>query len=74
MKIEPNSLEGASCENSDKEIWREREGDFYSDSIHVTKSGCIGLNVGGHVIVMSVKKWHALGRLRIALEDVIPPC
>jgi len=51
--------EGA-CENTDQELWRERFGDFYADSIHVTKDGGIGINVSGHVIVMPLQKWHAL--------------
>lgn len=46
--------------NTDRELWREREGDYYADSIHVTAQGNIGLNVKGHVIVMSVQDWHAL--------------
>ena len=50
-----------ACENTDREIWREREGDYYADSIHVTKAGGIGLNVGGRVIVMSIQDWHKLG-------------
>jgi hypothetical protein len=51
--------EGA-CENTDRELWRERFGDFYADSIHVTKDGGIGINVSGHVIVMPLQKWHSL--------------
>lgn len=58
------------CENTDKEIWRKKAGDYYSPSIHVTQGGGIGINCGGHVIVMPVEKWHALGRLRIALQDI----
>ena len=46
------------CENTDRELWREREGDYYADSIHVTKEGRIGINCGGHVFVMSLKDWH----------------
>lgn len=34
-------------QNTDKELWREREGDHYADSIHVTVTGCIGINCGG---------------------------
>lgn len=64
------SLLDGTCENTDKEIWRKKAGDFYSPSIHVTKAGGVGINVGGHVIVMPVEKWHALGRLRCALDDV----
>lgn len=64
-----SGLDGA-CENTDKEIWRKKEGDYYSPSVHVTKMGGVGINVGGHVIVMPVEKWHALGRLRCALDDV----
>lgn len=46
--------------NTDRELWRERPGDFYSPSIHVTEHGGIGINVGGRVIVMSLKHWHNL--------------
>ena len=48
------------CLNTDREIWREREGDFYADSIHVTQDGRIGINCGGFVIVLPVRSWHAL--------------
>lgn len=51
---------GGQCENTDRELWREREGDFYADSIHVTQEGWIGMNVGGLVIAMPVKEWHRL--------------
>lgn len=51
------------CENTDREIWREQEGDFYSASIFVTESGGIGINVGGLCIVKSVRDWHNLGAL-----------
>lgn len=30
------------------------------DSIFVTESGGIGINVGGHVIIKSLKGWHML--------------
>jgi len=45
------------CKNTDRELWRERDGDFYADSIHVTQSGGIGINCGGHVIVMPLREW-----------------
>lgn len=48
-----------ACENTDRELWRERDGDAYADSIHVTKDGGIGMNVGGLVIVMPIFEWHA---------------
>jgi hypothetical protein len=46
--------------NTDRELWRETEGDYYSPSIHVTQSGLIGINVGGWVAVRSLQDWHAL--------------
>ena len=49
-----------SAQNTDREIWRETEGDYYSPSIHVTPGHGIGMNVGGYVIVMPIDKWHAL--------------
>jgi hypothetical protein len=51
-----------TCLNTDKEIWREKSGDYYADSIHVTEGGGIGINCGGHVIVAPVRKWHELGK------------
>jgi hypothetical protein len=52
--------EARQAQNTDREIWRETEGDYYSPSIHVTEYGAIGISVGGHVIVQSVRAWHAL--------------
>lgn len=49
------------AENTDKELWREKDGDYYADSIHVTETGEIGINVGGIVIVKPLRAWHALG-------------
>ncbi len=49
--------------NTDRELYREPDkgnGSFYSDSIHVTAGGGIGINVGGTVIVRSLKTWHKL--------------
>lgn len=48
--------------NTDKELWRERPGDYYANSIHVTECGSIGINCGGHVIVLRLKTWHELGK------------
>ncbi len=64
-----------ACLNTDREIWREREGDAYADSIHVTKMGGIGIDCGGHVIVKSVRAWHGLAkkpqRYNIATDEMV---
>lgn len=49
-----------ACQNTDRELWRERPGDYYSPSIHVTAGGGIGINVGGTVYVKTAEQWHAL--------------
>lgn len=49
-----------AAQNTDREIWREREGDYYADSIHVTASGGIGIDCGGEAIVKPLKDWFAL--------------
>jgi hypothetical protein len=54
------SPDDPACKNTDRELWRERFGDFYADSIHVTERGGIGINCGGHVIVKPLHEWHAL--------------
>lgn len=47
-------------ENTDRELWREVADDYYAPSLHVTKDGGIGINVGGHVYVKPLRAWHAL--------------
>lgn len=63
------SSETACCENTDVELWRERRGDYYSDSMHVTQEGAIGINVGGLVFVKSLKEWHRLAGQTWQLRD-----
>lgn len=52
-----------SAANTDRELYREDTGDpagsYYENSVHVTASGAIGMNVGGHVIVMPIAEWVA---------------
>lgn len=69
-------LEGA-CANTDRELWREIAGDYYADSIHVTASGSIGMNCGGHIIVMPIREWFTAAqgflvaqRLQNNLQDL----
>jgi hypothetical protein len=57
--------------NTDKEIWREIEGEYYSPSIFVTEQGKIGINVGGNVYVQSVEKWHQQADRIAELETVL---
>lgn len=57
-----------ACANTDRELWREREGDFYADSLHVTAQGGIGINCGGSVIVKPVRDWHALAEANIGFR------
>lgn len=52
-----------ACKNTDKEIWRERPGDYYADSIHVTEHGGIGIDCGGYVIVAPLKAWFKVADL-----------
>ena len=48
--------------NSDIELWRQDNEDFYSPSIHVTKDGMIDIQVGGEVICMGIENWSTAGR------------
>lgn len=50
-------------ENTDREIWRgpdEGCGDYYADSIFITKEGALGINCGGSVYVKPIRDWHRL--------------
>lgn len=57
-----------TCQNTDKEIWRAKPGDYYSDSIHVTEQGGIGINSGGYVIVAPVRTWHKAAELFLCIN------
>ncbi len=46
-------------------LWSEFSG-WDSPLIFVTKSGAIGMDVGGNVIVMTVREWHGLAEREIA--------
>lgn len=49
-----------AAKNTDRELWRERPDDHYSDSVHVTQGGGIGINCGGYVVVKTLREWHKL--------------
>jgi hypothetical protein len=52
-----------ACENTDRELWRgpdEGCGDYYADSIFITKEGALGINCGGSVYVRPIREWHRL--------------
>lgn len=51
-------VEHQAGKNTDRELWRERKGDYFGDSIHVTATGAIGINCGGTVIIMTLRGWH----------------
>lgn len=51
-----------TAKNTDQELWREIEGDYYSPSIHVTTNGLIGINVGGLVCLQTLRQWHELAK------------
>ena len=69
-----------AAENTDRELWRETEGDAYADSIHVTKGGGIGINCGGMVYVKPIREWHRLassqspGEIPDAAVEALLPC
>jgi hypothetical protein len=61
--------ENAPIKNTDVELFRERE-DYYAPSIHVTAEGNIGMNVGGLVIVLSIREWHKLGKQNMHIRQI----
>lgn len=61
MSEAPNTTpDEQACANTDRELWREREGDYYADSVHVTAQGAIGINCGGYVYVKPLREWFKL--------------
>ena len=58
----------SAVNNTDRELWRQTPGDYYSDSIHVTKGGDIGINCGGTSIVKPLREWHDLASVELLRE------
>lgn len=52
-----------NAKNTDTQIWRKDKEDDLSPTIHVTKEGNIGINVGGFVSVKPIEAWHAQSRV-----------
>jgi hypothetical protein len=61
-----------ACVNADRELYREPDetgnGGYYSNSLHVTQDGGVGINVSGLVFVKPLAEWH-----RLAKENSMPP-
>ena len=57
------------CKNTDRELWREKAGDYYSNSIHVTECNSVGIDCGGHVICAPLKKWYEAGKLLFCVDE-----
>lgn len=51
----------SNAQTTDIELWRRSPDDFYSPHIYVTKSGRIGICVGGTCIEKTVEGWHSDG-------------
>lgn len=60
---------GEAALNTDRELYRSPDltgaGDYYSNSLHVTQGGGVGINVGGFVIVKSLAEWHSLAMTKM---------
>lgn len=61
------------AKNTDTELWRRDPGSYYSPSIFVTDKGGIGMNVGGHCIVMPVEVWHKLAASTLDVAQRLAP-
>jgi DNA repair exonuclease SbcCD ATPase subunit len=64
-------VELKEAKNTDRELWRETEGDYYSHSIHVTEQGNIGINCGGYVFVKPVAEWHKLAMEEHQVAEIL---
>jgi len=51
-------------QNTDIELFREENNDYYSPSLHKTEDGKIGIDVGGTVYVKTLREWHKLAEER----------
>ncbi len=62
----------SACKNTDRNLWRKNLNGL-GPSIHVTEHGGIGIDVGGHVIVAPVERWHEAGNLFLCVNPNLKP-
>jgi hypothetical protein len=67
----PELTDVQAFQNTDREVWRETQGDFYSNSVHLTATGGLGINVGGTVYVKPPAEWHRLASLSRAPAEPV---
>jgi len=60
VEVEASMNREKAQHNADKEVWREEPDNYYSPSLRVTQGGAIGIDVGGTVIVKTIRDWHRL--------------
>lgn len=61
--------------NGDRELWRGPDlgsGDYYADSVFVTKDGAIGINCGGTVVVLRPREWQRRAGGEVLLDGARP--
>ncbi len=51
------------CENTDTELFSVSDEDYALASCFMTKDKLLGINVGGYVMVKSLRAWHELGKM-----------
>jgi len=56
------SEEIKSCKNTDKNLFEEIDGEYYSPSCFMTEDRTLGINVGGFVIVKTLRDWFELAK------------
>lgn len=59
--------ESTACVNTDRDLFilNPTEG-YYSPRVFATKDGGIGMDVGGHIIVKTIREWHKLAEVNQA--------
>lgn len=55
--------EDQTCENTDNHLFYDDDNIGYSSSCHMTKNKTLGINVGGYVIVKTLREWHNLANI-----------
>ena len=64
------ATEPKACENTDRELWREVPGNYYSAKLFITANGTVGIDVDGLVIVRPIRSWHALAQAEEAIRPL----
>lgn len=61
------------AKNTERLLYRERKGDPLADSLRLMRDGRIGIDCDVHIIILTLREWHALAVQDMERRQYVAP-